>query len=279
MQKKQLSTIQNCKWNTHNKEEWQGRLLIAISKQHRQRAFWKTFHNTHLASPISALHRHRTVAGHKEKIHSQKTLHLPPRIARTPLKPTQLWISLRPIDLFICKPTLKTQNFNHSQRCLAISREDAWQWYLPPLLVYWRSLLASHMHTGAGPFAGRDFCTDICVYWAHSAQHKHHLPCSPQTPTSTQVHTHQGLCTWSWSNTAHPARNAWKASSGPTCLHRQDRELNLCQHSATPKCHRWSLHRQEAFTSSPKLGRRESQPTPVLFLLASLPKGETQHRN
>lgn len=171
---------------------------------------------------------------------------------------------------------LKTQNFNHSRRCLATSGEDVW--HLLPLLVYWRSLLASQMHTCAGAL-GRNFYTDISIYRAHNAQHKHHLPHSPQTPTSTQVHTHKGLCTWLCSNRAHPAKNAQKAYSRPTCLHKQDREINLGQHSSTPKSHRWSLHRQEVFTRNTKLGAKESQPTPVFSLLASLPKGETQHRN
>lgn len=140
------------------------------------------------------------------------------------------------------------------------------------LYYYWRSLLASQT---AGAL-GRDFYTDICIYRAHNAQHKHHLPCSTQTATSTQLHTHQGLCTWPWSNTAHSATNAQKAYSGPTCLHRQDREINLCQYPTTPMSHRWSFQRKETFTGNPKLGAKESQPTPALSLLASLPEGETQ---
>lgn len=165
-----------------------GKVSVAISAQCRQWALQKTCHNTHAESPIF-LHtqRDRTVAGHKEKGHYQENLYLPPRIARTP-SPNQPEVNCWLIYL---QAPWQPRIHNCSQRWLAISGEDAWQSCLlallsPQRMLLEKSLLASHMYAGG---LGRDFYIDTCIYRAHNAQHKHHLPPSPHTPAYTHIHT------------------------------------------------------------------------------------------
>ena len=165
---------------------------------------------THIQSPLSlsTLQRDRTVAGHKEKGHYQKTLYLPPRIARTP-STTQPGVNQRPIDSFICKYPDKPEFIIAARGGLLrqgkVSGSAAYWPYYHLEECSW-SLLPSQMYTGAGALV-RDFYIDTCIYRAQNAQHKHHLPPFPHTPTHTHMHTptRDSALGHGATQTAHPA--------------------------------------------------------------------------
>lgn len=180
---------------------------------------------THIQSLLSfsTLQRYRIVAGHKEKRYYQKTLYLPPRIARTP-STTQLGVNLL---THLSVSTLTTRIYNCSQRWLATSGEDAWQCCLLALLSPWRMLLEKFT---CFPDVHRSrSINERFLYWH---MHLQGTQCPAQAPPSsfpshsymhTYAHTHQGLCTWPWSNTDSP----------PCCKHIES--LLWANHAFTDK--------------------------------------------
>lgn len=222
VKKEQFSTVQNCTWSTHTKEEWQGRYqwqsVSCAGSEHFGRPV-----TTHMQSPLSfyTLQRDRTVAGHKEKGHYQKTLYLPPRIARTPSTnqpEVNCWL------IYLQAPW-QPRIYNCSQRWLAISGEDDWQSCLLALLSPQRMLLEKF---SCFPYVRRSI-RERFLYWHMHLQDTH---CPAQAPPSsppshscihTYSHTHQGLRTWPWSNTDSP----------PCCKHIES--LLWANHAFTDK--------------------------------------------
>lgn len=99
----------------------------------------------------------------------------------------------------------------------------------------WRSLLVSRIYTEAEALV-RYFYIDRCIYRAHNAQHKHHIPPSPHSPTCTHMHTptRDSALGHGAAERAHPAASIQKASSGSTILSQTrygDKPLPTLSHS------------------------------------------------